>query len=120
EAAWIADAAGKPLGSAAQMRRVQIDASSLLARGLPRDTEFWTRGTEAYIAARAHSAEGDLIVGRHLPKDFLGRHAEIESQINAFHAEWSQIATFKNQILLTLSLLTILLLFAATWTALHL
>ena len=87
---------------------------------MPAGAEFWTISSDVYLTARAHLAAGDLIVGHRLPRDFLNRYHEIQTQINAFHAEWSQIATFKNQILLTLSLFTVLLLFAATWTALHL
>jgi two-component system, NtrC family, nitrogen regulation sensor histidine kinase NtrY len=116
EAVWILDADEKTRVPA---QRLQLDASSAFAQGLPPGAEFWTLSSQAYLAARVRSGTGFLIVGYRLPQDFLNRYHTIEAQTTAYHAEWAQIRTFKNQILLTLSLFTILLLFAATWSALH-
>jgi len=117
EGAWIVDPNGRPR---IQARQLELDGSSAFARSLPQGAEFWARAADTYLATRVRSGTGDLIVGYRLPRDFLSRHRDIESQINAYHAEWAQIGTFKNQILLTLSLFTVLLLFTATWAALHL
>jgi two-component system nitrogen regulation sensor histidine kinase NtrY len=116
EGVWTLDADGNPQGPA---RRLELDLSSPLAQGLPQGAEIWTLSREAYMAARVRCGTGYLLVGYRLPNDFIIRYHNIESQMIAYHAEWAQIRTFKNQILLTFSLFTVLLLFAATWTALH-
>ena len=116
EGVWTLDADGR---ARAPAQRLQLDGSSPFAQGLPKGAELWTLSSEAYLAARARCGAGYLMVGYRLPKDFLNRYHTIESQMIAYHAEWAQIRTFKNQILLTLSLFTVLLLFAVTWTALH-
>jgi PAS domain S-box-containing protein len=116
EEVWTLDAGGNARGPA---QRLLLEASSPFAQGMPPEAEVWALNDQAYLAARVRSGSSYLVVGSRLPKDFLGRYHDIESQMIAYHAEWAQIRTFKNQILLAFSLLTVLLLFAATWTALH-
>jgi len=116
EGVWTLDATGRAQPSA---ERMQLDASSTFAQGLPSGAELWTSLSDAFLAARTPCGAGYLIVGYRLPADFLGRYHNIESQMIAYNAESAQIRTFKSQILLTLSLFTVLLLFAATWSALH-
>jgi two-component system nitrogen regulation sensor histidine kinase NtrY len=113
---WTLDANGRVHVPA---QHLDLDASSPLKQGLPKGAEFWTLSSRAYLAARVPSGAGSLIVGYRLPLDFLTRYHDIEAQMIAYTAEWAQIRTFKNQILLTFSLFTVLLLFAATWSALH-
>jgi PAS domain S-box-containing protein len=98
---------------------VELDRSSPLAQGLPSGAELWTSSSEAFLAARAPCGPGYLVVGYRLPADFLDRYQDIEAQMTAYNVESGQIRTFKSQILLTFSLFTVLLLFAATWSALH-
>jgi PAS domain S-box-containing protein len=117
EGVWRLDARGTPSPPA---QRLEIDPSTPLAQGLPSGAELWGSSTEAFLAARAPCGTGFLLVGYRLPDDFISRYHNIESQMIAYNSEWSQIRTFKSQILLTLSLFTVLLLFAATWSALHL
>jgi PAS domain S-box-containing protein len=113
---WTLDSAGAtPTGA----EHIQLDRSSPLAEGLPRGAELWTSSSNVFLAARAPCGSGYLLVGYRLSADFLDRYHEIESQMNAYNTESEQIKTFKKQILLTLSLFTVLLLFAATWSALH-
>jgi two-component system, NtrC family, nitrogen regulation sensor histidine kinase NtrY len=114
---WTLDSNGKAQVSA---ERIQLDGSSPFAQGLPKGAELWTFASKAFLAARTPCGPGYLIVGYRLPADFLDRYHDVESQMTAYYAESEQIKTFKSQILLTLSLFTILLLFAATWSALHL
>jgi len=116
EGVWTLDANGTARGGA---KRIQLDSSSPFAQGLPKGAELWASSSDSFLAASAPCGSGHLIVGYRLPVDFLGRYHDIESQMIAFNAEWAQIRTFKSQILLTLSLFTVLLLFAATWSALH-
>ena len=116
EGVWTLDGNGAGKGSASQM---PLDSSSALAQGLLTGAELWTSSSGAFLAARVPSGNGYLVVGYLLPADFLDRYHDIESQMSAYDLESAQIRTFKSQILLTLSLFTVLLLFAATWSALH-
>jgi two-component system, NtrC family, nitrogen regulation sensor histidine kinase NtrY len=117
EGVWTLDAAGQPRGGNAS--RMQLDASSPLAQGLPNGAELWSSRSDAFLAAQVPCGSGSLVVGYRLPADFLQRYRDIESQMVAYNTESAQIRTVRSQILLTLSLFTILLLFAATWSALH-
>ena len=116
EGVWILGADGRAPTS---VERVQLDGSSAFAQGLPSRAELWTSSSNAFLAVRAPSGGGYLVVGHRLPANFLARFHNIEAQMIAYNAESAQIRTFKSQILLTLSLFTVLLLFAATWSALH-
>jgi PAS domain S-box-containing protein len=116
EAVWTTGADGAPQPSA---RRLEIDPSTPLAQGLPAGAELWAWSRDAFLVARTPCGTGFLLVGYRLPNDFMSRYHNIESQMIAYNSEWAQIRTFKSQILLTLSLFTVLLLFAATWSAVH-
>jgi two-component system, NtrC family, nitrogen regulation sensor histidine kinase NtrY len=117
EAVWTIDSVnGTGQGGA---RQIQFDGFPGLAQGLPKGAEMWTSGSDAFLAARVRSGNGYLVTGYRLPADFLDRYREIESQMIAYDTESAQIRIFKSQILLTLALFTVLLLFAATWSALH-
>jgi PAS domain S-box-containing protein len=118
EGVWKLDASGSPRGGGGNAR-LQLDPSSPLAQGLPRGAELWTSASDAFLAARVPCGSGYLVVGQRLPSDFLSRYHDIESQMIAYNSESAQIRTVRSQILLTLSLFTVLLLFAATWSALH-
>jgi PAS domain S-box-containing protein len=114
---WTLDAQGNAPGNA---QRIEVDRSSPFGQRMPSEAEIWTLSLDAYLAARVRCGDGYLVVGNRLPRDFITRYHDIGSLMAAYQAEWNQIRTFKNQILLTFSLMTVLLLFAATWTALHL
>src|SRR5579862_709658 len=120
EGVWAVDATG------AVQALVQPTASPLmqkpakLTQGFPKGAELWASKSEYFLAARAPLGTGYLIVAHRLPSDFVQRYADIDAQTTAYNAQWVEITTFKRQILLILSLITILLIFAATWTALSL
>jgi PAS domain S-box-containing protein len=87
---------------------------------LPSGGELWTSRSGSFLAARSPFGSGFLYVARRLPADFLTRYNNIQTQLAAYSFQNERIKTFKRQILLTLSLFTVLLLFAATWAALYL
>lgn len=99
------------------------------ARGEPRfvrilqsGAELWEYGGVWFLAARAPfmNGEGTLIVARTLPVNFLPRYTELEAQLSTYEAQKQGLRAFKTQMLLTLLLFTVLLLFSATWFALFL
>ncbi|MBI1738628.1 MAG: HAMP domain-containing protein [Acidobacteria bacterium] len=55
-----------------------------------------------------------------MPDNFLERYSEIESQAATYNASKQSLRAYKNQLLLTLALFTVLLLFSAMWFALFL
>lgn len=99
---------------------VIVDPTLQFQSALPNGGEFWESRSGYFIAARAPLGSGFLFVARRLPSDFLARYKNVELQTAAYSVENQGIRTFKRQILLTLSLFTVLLLFAATWSALYL
>jgi len=99
---------------------VIVDPTLQFQSALPNGGEFWASRSGSFIAARAPLGSGFLFVGRRLPTDFLVRYNKVHAQTEAYSVENQRIREFKRQILLTLSLFTVLLLFAATWSALYL
>jgi hypothetical protein len=91
-----------------------------LVRQMPGGEELWQYGGRFFLAGRAKSAENFLLVGRNVPDDFPDRITKIDSQTTAYEHQRQQLRTYKNQLLLTLLLITILLMFCATWSALYL
>ncbi len=116
EGVWIIDEHGNIRGNA---RRIATDPSGPFARVIPEKAELWQSSGQVFLAERIPVAGGYLIVGSRLPADFLDRYTDISGQMLAYEAESAQIRIFKRQMLLTLSLFTVLLLFAATWFALQ-
>lgn len=121
EGVWALDAKGNiqparlPLASS-----FVLDPTLKFVRTLPGGGELWQTRTAYFLAARAPLASGFLVVAHRLPVDFLQRYSTAQSQGIAYVVEQRGIKSFKNQMLLTLSLITILLLFSATWFALFL
>jgi PAS domain S-box-containing protein len=121
EGVWALDAKGNiqpvlpPLTSS-----FVLDPTLKFSRTLPGGAELWQTRTGYFLAARAPLASGFLVVAHRLPVDFLQRYITAQSQGIAYVVEQRGIKSFKNQMLLTLSLITILLLFSATWFALFL
>src|SRR6202008_3181231 len=58
-----------------------------------------------------------LLAGRIVPDDFQVRLKAIDTQTASYEQQRQQLRTYKNQMLATLLLFTILLMFAATWSA---
>jgi two-component system nitrogen regulation sensor histidine kinase NtrY len=88
-----------------------------LIREMPRGSELWGYGGKFFLAGRAKTTNGYLFAGRNVPDDFLERIKEIDTQTAAYEQQRQHLRTYKNQMLATLLLFTILLMFAATWSA---
>src|SRR5580704_11262676 len=118
---WAIDSGGTvvPLADPFNLP-VVVDPTLKFQSTLPIGAEIWVTRSASFIAARAPLGSGFLFVGRRLPTDFLARYNKVHDQTEAYSVENQRIREFKRQILLTLSLFTILLLFAATWSALYL
>ncbi len=88
-----------------------------LVRQVPGGAELWEYGGKVFLAGRAKSGDGYLLAGRIVPDDFQERIKEIATQTAAYEQQRQHLRTYKNQMLATLLLFTILLMFAATWAA---
>ena len=88
-----------------------------MVRKLPGGAELWEYGGKTFLAGRSKAAVGYLLAGRIVPDDFQERIKEIETQTTAYEQQRQHLRTYKNQMLATLLLFTILLMFAATWAA---
>jgi two-component system nitrogen regulation sensor histidine kinase NtrY len=88
-----------------------------LVRQIPGGAELWEYDGKVFLAGRAKSANGFLLAGRIVPDDFQERIKEIATQTAAYEKQRQHLRTYKNQMLATLLLFTILLIFAATWAA---
>jgi two-component system nitrogen regulation sensor histidine kinase NtrY len=88
-----------------------------LVRQIPGGAELWEYNGKVFLAGRAKSANGFLLAGRIVPDDFQDRIKEIATQTAAYEKQRQHLRTYKNQMLATLLLFTILLIFAATWAA---
>ena len=121
EGIWAINSAGTSVPIADPFALpVIVDPTLQFQSALPNGGEFWESRSGSFIAARVPLGSGFLFVARRLPSDFLARYRNIELQTAAYSEENQGIRTFKRQILLTLSLFTVLLLFTATWSALYL
>ena len=94
----------------------QLDPPTLV-RQLPGGAELWEYGGKVFLAGRAKSSSGYLLTGRIVPDDFQERINAIDAQTAAYEQQRQHLRTYKNQMLATLLLFTILLMFAATWSA---
>ena len=126
--AWEVNEAGHPFAVAVnpnlqlQPASPGNEASShpnppALVRRLPGGAELWEYGDKMFIAGRAKSGDGSLLAGRIVPDDFQLRMKAIDTQTASYEQQRQQLRTYKNQMLATLLLFTILLMFAATWSA---
>jgi two-component system nitrogen regulation sensor histidine kinase NtrY len=82
--------------------------------------QVWEAGDQLYLAGRAPAKYGTLYAARDLPADFLSRYGEIEAQTQTYSQQKQHLRAYKREILLTLMLITLLLLFTTTWVALFL
>ena len=121
EGVWAVDGSGSRVKIAEDSTLpLVLDPSLKFESRLPNGGEFWSSRSGSFLVARAPLGSGFLFVARRLPPDFLTRYKTVQPQTAAYSAENERIRTFKRQILLTLSLFTVLLLFATTWSALYL
>jgi two-component system nitrogen regulation sensor histidine kinase NtrY len=122
DAIWTVDSTGKLTGSAypTPPGASSDTAEPRLVRMLPSGSEIWDRGGALFIAGRAPWAGGSLVVARHIPDNFLRRYTEIEKQTRTYAEQGQLLRSLKTQMLLTLLLFTLLLVFSVTWVALYL
>ena len=124
--AWQVNADGRPIAVAVnpnlkfQPPRAGPESKPnppALVRQMPGSTELWEYGGKIFLAGRSKETSGYLLAGRIVPDDFQERMKEIAVQTAAYEQQRQHLRTYKNQMLATLLLFTILLMFAATWTA---
>jgi len=95
-------------------------AVPVLAMRMSTGAELWEYGGKYFLAGRAKTGGNFLLAGRNVPDDFPAQIREIQAQTTAYGLQRQQLRTYKTQLLLTLLLFTILLMFSATWFALFL
>jgi PAS domain S-box-containing protein len=88
-----------------------------LKRVLPSGAEIWEGPTAAYTAGRANCKTGSIVAARIVARDFLQRYDEIEAQTKTYAQQKQNLRNYKREILLALSLITLLLLFTTMWVA---
>ena len=128
--AWETNARGQPVavgvnsnfklnpnGSAAANSPAELPA---LVQMMPSGAELWRYGGRYFLAGRAKAGDHYLLAGRNVPDDFPARIQNILAQTQAYGAQRQLLRTYKTQLLVTLFLFTILLMFTATWFALFL
>ena len=91
-----------------------------LVRQVPGGAELWQYGGKFFLAGRARAGDINFLAGRNVPDDFPNRIRDINAQTMVYGQQRQHLRTYKSQLLLTLGLFTILLMFSATWFALFL
>ncbi|MBI1749095.1 MAG: HAMP domain-containing protein [Acidobacteria bacterium] len=130
DAAWVQDEAGNvqqglengriyAIATLVENKLVPISPKKVSV--LPSSTEVWQESHDAtFLAARPSRGSSGLVVGMRMPDQFLDRYQQIEAQAATYNASKQSLRAYKNQLLLTLALFTVLLLFSAMWFALFL
>jgi two-component system nitrogen regulation sensor histidine kinase NtrY len=105
----------------------QVTASAGLPAGdlrqiqqAPDGMDLWQGGGNIYRTGHADWNGGRLYVGRQLPRDYLERIARIGAETKTYEQQRQNVRMYKREILLTLMLITVLLLFTTMWVALFL
>lgn len=106
--------ASKPFGQQGQA------IHPVFVRTIRSGADIWRAGDQLYMAGHAPIAGGTLYAARRLPGDFLDRYDEIESQLDTYAGQKRHLREYKRNLILALSLVTLLLLFTTTWVALFL
>jgi two-component system, NtrC family, nitrogen regulation sensor histidine kinase NtrY len=89
---------------------------------LPSGAELWSSNSQLYLAAGARAANGagTLYAARRVPSDFASKLSQIQTQTAAYELEKQHLRAIKSQLLQIFGFLTVLLLSALVWIALHL
>ena len=121
EGIWVIDSQGHvlPVGNSLGPLMTR-DPTLKFSRQLSSGAEIWLSKTSCFLAARTPLDSDYLVIGHRLPADFLTRYNAFEAETTAYGIDAQTIHAVKRQILLMFSLITILLLFSATWLALRL
>jgi two-component system, NtrC family, nitrogen regulation sensor histidine kinase NtrY len=124
DAAWIVDPQGKvvaayrfPAPSATTQGQPGEAIHPVLIRTIRSGADVWRNGDQLYMAGHAPIAGGTLYAAHRLPGDFLERYDEIELQLATYDRQKRDLHKYKGNLILALSLVTLLLLFTTTWVA---
>ncbi len=129
DASWIQPAKGLASGLAYQKAApvggapagVNLDPiAPVLMENPSGGPEIWKVGKQLYLAGSAPLGDGRFYVGRALPNDYLDRYSEVENQTNTYTQQKQNLRAYKREILLALMLVTLILMFVTTWSALFL
>jgi two-component system, NtrC family, nitrogen regulation sensor histidine kinase NtrY len=127
DASWIVDTQGNVISGIDFPKGVQFGQGGAggsitphLVRTIRSGAEVWKAGNQLYIGGKAPFNGGMLYATRHLPPDFLDHYGQIETQTQIYGHQKQQVRAYKREILLALSLITLLLLSTTTWVALYL
>jgi two-component system, NtrC family, nitrogen regulation sensor histidine kinase NtrY len=131
EAFWQIDAAGQPFSFFDCRDEIPAKLDNTLplppnlspsrVQPLPSGAEVWQSGGKLLLAGSARSQNGrTYYAARTVPADFLSRFNEITRQTLAYDQEKQHLRALKSQLLLILSLFTVLLLSSVLWLALYL
>lgn len=92
----------------------------MLTKTLATGAEIWVAQNSTYMGARARCMNGWLVIARAVPRDYLDRFNDIESQTQTYLQQKQDLRKYKREILAALGLITLLLIFTTTWVALFL
>lgn len=112
--------AGEVIGSAYAFSIAANDAPRFDST-MPSGEELWKMAGGYAAAGRAPFSEGrTVVVFRKLPPAFIANYTEAQAQMRHYDNQRQEYRAYKVQLLLTLSLFTLLLMFAVIWFALYL
>ena len=90
-----------------------------LSQLLQKPQQWTSNNTEYLLAAAPVGASGGIVVGLPLPRDFAPMLEQINKSQQSYRALGQQSKRIRGLYMLLLSLLTVLVLFAATWVSLY-
>ena len=112
--------AGNLFASPQSSERLNAKPPSVIQK-LPSGAEVWRGAGALYLTGHSpQTIHGSIYVARTVPADFLDRLNEIQKQSLAYDQEKQHLRTLKRQLLLILSLFTVVLLSSVLWLALYL
>lgn len=86
----------------------------------PAGPRLWQAGSFDLLVAQVPMGRSTLFVAHRAPRGFRARWQTIATETAAYWDEQKALRLYKNQMLMTLLLFTLLLLFSSTWVALFL
>ena len=117
---WRLDSAGRVTDALFRDAPGHVPETPHWVRTLPSGAEAWQSGQTTFLAARAQLPSGALVIAQRMPDNYLSRLDTILGQRQAYLDESRRLKAFRLQMLLSLLLITLLLLFSTTWVALFL
>ncbi len=93
------------------------------ATTLPSGAVVWKAGDLTVTTGRAgvtNGGNGSVVVMRRTTPDYMDRFSRIQDQLRTYDVQSKQYRAIRSQLLLALSLFTLVLVFAVTWFAVYL